>query len=86
MKIEDKRNDNKKMCAGIGDILVTDSDKWYLLLDIQVNEEYPIAVCDLVNNCIVFTTCQGVFCIGGSLMSETIVEIIPKNKLKLVIE
>jgi len=87
MKIEDRRNDDKKKCAGTGDILVTDS-KWYLLLEgvyNQVDEEYPIVVCDLVNNCIV-TTCRSTFCIEEDLDNETIKEIIPRDKLRLVIE
>ena len=86
MKIEDRRNDNKRKCAGIGDMIVTNKNNRYLLLgNSQVEEEYPIAVYNLDNNCIDFTTCQSVFCVGGDLLWETIMEIIPKEKLKLVI-
>ena len=87
MKIEDRRKESEKEVARIGDMIITNSNARYLLLSSnQINEEYPIAVYNLDDNRIDFLTCQSVFCIGGSLMSETIVEIIPKNNLKLVIE
>lgn len=87
MKIEDRRSYLKEKCAGIGDIIVTDRNTKYLLLDnSHIDKKYPIAICDLSNNCVSFTTCESILCIGGDIMDETIIEIIPRNRLKLVIE
>lgn len=59
-----------------------------LLINDGVDADYPIAICNIEKDYIEGTTKQKVFCIGGTSVSfnETIVEIIPKNKIKIVID
>jgi len=84
MKIHDKRNSKE---ANIGDMIITNKgNKYILLINTDVDKNFPIAVFNIGKDNIDFTTQQGVFCIGGTLMDETIVEIISRYNIKIVIE
>lgn len=84
MRIEDNRIQKE---ANIGDIIVTDkNNKYILLINDRVSSTYPIAICNIEKDYIEANTLQKVFCTGGTLLNETIMQIIPKNKVKLVIE
>ncbi|GCD11724.1 hypothetical protein [Clostridium tagluense] len=86
MKIEDNRVIKKEQ-ANIGDILVTEKGGKYLLVQNMCGEcEYPIALLNINTDNIEMITTRTIFCVGKSLSDDYIKEIIPKNKIKIIIE
>lgn len=85
MKIQDNRID-KTIQADIGDIILCNNNKYYMLIiNDGIDSNYPRAILDLENNYIDMTTKQAIFCVGGTLNNHTIIEIIPKDKVSIVI-
>lgn len=88
MKVEDKRSIRKS--ADIGDMIITDKGCRFIVLDIgldysHISSDYT-GLYDLKNNSIINTGRNMLYVIGEVLFSDTIAEIIPRDRLKLVIE
>lgn len=90
MNIEDKRAIGKQT-ADIGDMIITDKGRKYIVMIVleDFGGDY-IGLYDLNNNSITNTNRKKPYAIGEVLFNNTIVntivEIIPKDRLKLVIE
>ena len=83
MNIKDTRI---KQEANIGDIIATNKNNKYILLINNLSNNFPLAICDIEKDIVISTTQQKVFCLGGTILNETIVEIIPKLKLNIIID
>lgn len=84
MLIQDNRI---KMEANIGDIIITNTGKKYMLLiNDGIDAINTIAIYNIEEDYIECTTQQKCFCVGGTLGKEDIVDIVPKLKIKLTIE
>lgn len=83
MEIKYKITENN---AKVGDIIVTEK-RMYLLIDSSsITEGYPIAMYDIRQNRINFTTTQTALSVGCHLFNERIDEIIPSDRISLVID
>lgn len=79
-----KKQENKN--ADIGDIVRTEKDGFYLILDCsEINHEYYKAICNIKTNKIEFFTAQESMYAGGDLYGEKISHVIDKDDFKLVI-
>lgn len=73
--------------ANIGDLIITDKgNKYMLLIHDKISKDYPIAIYNVEKDCIEASTMQKVFVVGGTCLNDTIIEIIPSSKIKLIIE